>query len=119
MVSEPERCRPWIEGALAYSGGTHDFDDIAAGIETGRFQLWPAPDGCLVTEIINYPKKRVLNVFLAGGKMAQIIDMNDAVCAWGKAHGCDTITINGRPGWAKVAAPFGWKPIFTALEKDL
>ena len=31
-VDEMERCRDWIEAALEYSGGTHNFDDIKQGI---------------------------------------------------------------------------------------
>jgi len=29
QVNELERCRPWIEAALEYSGGTHEFEDVA------------------------------------------------------------------------------------------
>ena len=58
-----ERCRPWIEAALEYSGGTHTFEDISEGIQDGRMQLWPATRGCIVTEIVVYPRKKYLNVF--------------------------------------------------------
>ena len=36
VVNELERCRPWIEAALEYSGGTHSFEDIALGIKEAR-----------------------------------------------------------------------------------
>jgi hypothetical protein len=114
-----ERCRPWIEAALEYSGGTHLFEDIDAGIKSGRFQLWPAERGCLVTEILVFPRKKVLNVFLGGGDLEQLVDMHDAVAAWGVQQGCTSATINGRPGWKRVYASRGWKPIFTTLGKDL
>jgi hypothetical protein len=117
--SELTRCRPWIEAALGYSGGTHDFADVVDMIGTGQLQFWPAPKGCLVTEIITYPKKRVLNVFLGGGDMAQILDMQDAVTAWAKAQGCDATTIQGRPGWERVFAKYGWKRTHTVLSKDI
>jgi hypothetical protein len=41
-MTEMERCRPWIEDALEYSGGTHVFDDVVSGVTSGRMQLWPA-----------------------------------------------------------------------------
>ena len=53
------RCRKWIEDALEYSGGTHDFDDIVRGIYEQRMQLWPSEKGCIVTELVVYPKKKV------------------------------------------------------------
>ena len=28
LSDELERCRPWIEAALEYCGGTHEFEDI-------------------------------------------------------------------------------------------
>ena len=36
---EIARCRPWIEAALEYSGGTHDFIDVAEGLYKGTMQL--------------------------------------------------------------------------------
>ncbi len=51
---------------MEYSGGTHDFIDVAEGIYKGTMQLWPTPKGCIVTEIVVYPRKRMLNVFLGG-----------------------------------------------------
>jgi hypothetical protein len=76
-----EHCRPWIEDALAYSGGTHTFEDVERRILESHLQLWPAERGCAVTEIVIYPRKKVLHVFLAGGEMDQIIDIHRAAPA--------------------------------------
>lgn len=111
------RCRPWIEDALAYSGGTHTFADVVNGIVDGRMQFWPAPRGCAVTEIVVYPRKRVLHVFLAGGDMDQILDMINSAVEWGKGQGCAGMTIAGRHGWQRVLAKHGYKPVMTVLEK--
>ena len=113
-----EHCRQWIEDALEYSGGTHDFQDVADGILSGRMQLWPAEKGCAVTEIVLYPKKSVLHVFLAGGEMETIVNMIDSAVAWGKTQGCTSMTIAGRRGWERVLAKHGYKPVMTVLERD-
>ena len=118
-MTELERCKPWIYAALSYSGGTHNFTDIAQGIAEHRLQLWPAPNGCLVTEVLDYPRKRVLNVFLGGGDMAQLLDMADDVTAWAKAVGCTGLTIHGRKGWERVFARRGWKPLHICLSKGI
>lgn len=118
-MTELERCKPWIVAALEYSGGTHLFEDIAAGIASGHMQLWPAPDGCLVTEIVVFPRKKVLNVFLGGGKLRQLTDMHDDVAAWARAQGCEAATINGRPGWQRVYRSRGWQPLHMTLTKEL
>lgn len=114
-----ERCRKWIEDALAYSGGTHTFDDVAEGIASARMQLWPAPRGCAVTEIVVYPKKKVLHVFLAGGEMDQLFDMIDSAAAWGKQQGCSSITLSGRLGWQRAMKPLGWVPKSVVMEKEI
>lgn len=121
MISPAEellRCRPWIEDALEYSNGTHTFADVVAGIGSGRMQFWPAERGCAVTEIVVYPKKKVLHVFLSGGELDQILDGIDSVVAWGKGQGCASMTIAGRPGWQRVLAKHGYRPVSTVLEKE-
>ena len=113
------RCRPWIEAALSYSGGTHTFEDVAQGIAEGRMQLWDAPDGCCVTEIVEYPRKRVLNGFLAGGEMAQILDIIPSIEAWAKMQGCDGTELTGRRGWGRVFASHGYRETAVTLRKDM
>ncbi len=118
MDNEISRCRKWIEAALEYSGGTHDFEDIVAGLHRGVLQLWPTPKGCIVTEIVVYPKKKVLNVFLGGGELEQILDMHSDVIAWAKAQGCAALTMTGRFGWKKPLKAHGWKAQHASYVKE-
>ncbi|NBT31000.1 MAG: hypothetical protein EBT13_03595 [Rhodobacteraceae bacterium] len=113
------RCRPWIEAALEHSGGTHDFKDIVEGILAGRLQLWPAEDGCIVTEIVIYPKKTALHVFLGGGKLEQLLDMHSDVIEWAKAQGCSGVTITGRHGWKKPLESHGWSVMSQTYSKEI
>ena len=119
QVNELERCRPWIEAALEYSRGTHNFEDVAEGIIQGNMQLWPSPRGCIVTEIVVYPRKKVLNVFLGGGKLDQLLDMHNDVTAWAKSYGCEALTITGRFGWKKPLKAHGWKPLHASFQKEI
>jgi len=116
---ELERCRPWIEAALEYSGGTHDFGDIASAVMTGHMQLWPAPKGCMVTEIITYPKIKALHIFLAGGELRQLLQMEDSIASWAKSQNCGRITLNGRPGWKRVLEKRNAKVTHTFIAKDI
>jgi hypothetical protein len=119
QVNELERCRPWIEAALEYSGGTHSFEDVAKGIVEGNMQLWPSPRGCIVTEIVVYPRKKVLNVFLGGGELDQLLDMHNDVTAWAKSYGCKALTITGRFGWKKPLKAHGWEPLHASFQKEI
>ena len=118
-MTEMERCRPWIEAALEYSGGTHTFDDVVDGVTSGRMQLWPAPRGCATTEIVLYPRKKVLHVFLAGGDMDQILDMIDSAAAWGRTQDCTALTLAGRLGWQRVLDKHGFTPVLVTMERNI
>lgn len=113
------RCREWIEAALAYGGDTHDYEHVAYGILEGAMQLWPAEDGCLVTELLQYPKKKVLHIFLAGGRLQTLTDMHDDVIAWAKSQGCTALTLSGRKGWVRALESFDWEPTLTTLSKEI
>ena len=118
-MSDPfdiDKIRGWIADALAYSGGTHEVEDVLEGIRSGRMQLWPAKRGCAVTEIIEFPRKRVLHVFLAAGEMDQILDMLESAKEWGRQQGCTGFTIAGRKGWKRVLAKHGFVETMTLLE---
>jgi len=116
---ELERCKPWVEAALEYSGGTHDWIDVCEGIYKGTMQLWPAKDSCLVTELITYPRTKVCNVFLGGGTLDEIMGMHADVVAWAKAQGCSALTMTGRFGWKKPLAEYGWKPLHQSYVKEI
>jgi hypothetical protein len=118
-MTEMERCRPWIEDALEYSGGTHTFEDVAAGIASARMQLWPAPRGCAVTELVLYPQKKVLHVFLAGGDMDQLFEMIEDAAEWGRGQGCGSMTLAGRFGWQRAMKHLGWEPTMIVMGREI
>jgi hypothetical protein len=113
-----EHCRPWIEDALAYSGGTHTFEDVEQRILESHLQLWPAERGCAVTEIVIYPRKKVLHVFLGGRRNGSDYRHDRQRRAWSKTQGCTSMTIAGRHGWRRVLEKYGYKPVLTVLEKE-
>ena len=101
---------------MARSDGGYSFDDVAAEIATGRMQLWPAPDACAVTQIIGFPQKTFLHIFLAGGNMGRLKDMIESAAEWGRSQGCAAMTMTGRKGWARV---LDWRVTSITMEKEL
>jgi hypothetical protein len=104
------KCKPWIEQALKRSGNLNTWDEVCAGIRSGKMQLWPAERGCIVTEIVVYHDKNALHVFLAGGELDEILQMTESVKEWAKLQGCSFATFDGRFGWQKPLEKIGWKP---------
>lgn len=95
------RLQPHIEAALEYSQGTHTADDVLEQISTGELQLWPGQDSVVITQIITYPRKKVLHIFLAGGNQKELKEMDPYVVQWAKDQGCTALTFTGRLGWAR------------------
>lgn len=121
MVTYPElqRCREWIEAALIHSGDTHDFVHIVDGLIEGKFQFWANSECCVVTEVIDYPKKRVLHIFLAGGNLQAIRQLESKAVEWAKDIGCSAFTLTGRKGWEKALKNDGWEYAHTSMVKRI
>ena len=109
--------KQYIDGALVYSGGTHTFEDIVAGVDAGTLQFWPGAASAVVTEIIVAPQQKILHFFLAGGSLAELERMLPEIRAWGREQGCTRATLTGRKGWERTfLAREGWKPTLVVYE---
>jgi hypothetical protein len=114
-----ERWRGHIERALAHSGGTHIFEDVYESVMLGRMQLWENNDSMLITEIVVYPRKKTLHIFLASGTMDDVLDVLPSVEAWGRIQGCEAVTFAGRKGWLRVMTKRGYSSTLAVMEKGL
>lgn len=109
-----------IEMALQYCDGTHTLDDIARGIYNGQFTLWtPGGGSVIVTEVVVYPRRKVLNIFLGAGDMDDLINTLPALEDHARANGCDGLACSGRIGWARVLKEHGWGNSHMSVSKDL
>jgi hypothetical protein len=82
-------------------------------------QLWPAEKGCAVTELITFPRKKVMHIFLAGGELDQFFDMHESAIQWAKSQGCSAVTLSGRRGWTKAMSTKGWEEIYTTVGLEI
>jgi hypothetical protein len=86
-------------------------------LRANQAQLWQGDTAAAVLQLIRPPP--TLHIWLAGGSMAGLLEMRAGMEAWGRSQGCDYVTINGRRGWARVLAPFGYEPDGEELRKAL
>ena len=100
-VKEFRRCEQWLENALDYAHGTFDIQNVFEDVMNGNAQFWPGENSAVVTQIVNYPKKKVVHFFLAGGDIKELQDMEPGIIEWAKSQGCEAITLTGRPGWTR------------------
>lgn len=100
--------------------GTHTAEDIALGVEEGRFQLWPGEESAIVTELLRTPLRLTLHFFLAGGNLIELRAMMPGILAWGKAQGCTHASLIGRFGWLRsFVRDFGFTESAVMMEARL
>jgi len=117
---------PYIADALAYSAGEYRASDIREAVEAHRMQLWgvEGPEGiagAVVTQIINYPRKRILECVLLSGDEAKqwIAQAKDTLEAFARHRDCAMARLKGRPGWVRVMQQHGYQCRYWHLEKQL
>jgi hypothetical protein len=108
LIKHFQKCEKFIEPALEYDD-CHEMQDIADAIADGSMQLWPTPKGAMVTQVQDYPRKRVLHVWWAGGELNAILELIPHIENFAKEIGCGKITCTGRKGWERVFKQ--WKNI--------
>lgn len=96
-----------LQKVLDMQGNAYEISDVAAEIKAGRMQLFQNDHGCVITQVITLPRKKILNIFAVCGEMA-VTSLKDDLIAFGKAQGCDILFTEGRKGWARILPRFGW-----------
>ena len=116
-----------IANALARSNGYALADHILKWINEKKMQLWILWDpeaennkyyGVVVTEIIQRPLQKCLNIKIMTGRHREkwqnlIKHIEDF--AW--QQDCDLLELVARPGWKKILKPFGYRESHVLLEK--
>jgi len=114
-----------IADALARSNGYARAEHIKKEILDNKMQLWILWDsetkeyyGVCVTEIIQRPLQRCLNIKIMTGKHRekwQHLIKHVEEFAW--QNNCDLLELVARPGWKKVLKQYGYKESHVLLEK--
>lgn len=110
--------QPLIEKALKHSGGGWTFDDVVEAISILRYIFWVNQTSFAITETIDYPQYRILHVFLSGGVLEDIFDLEEQVAVYGRAIGCKKMTILGREGFTRLLPP-RWKQTHVFMSRDI
>jgi hypothetical protein len=120
-ADEIDRYRDYISAALEHASGTYTFEDVKQGVVEGRFQLWPAPNSVVITEIQEYPQARWLHLFIGAGNLPELQIMLPIIEAWGRSQGCTRISLTGRKGWERtfLTRDAGFTPTLVTYEKPL
>ncbi len=116
---------PLIEAALKHSEGEVIPEDLIKPIKIGKMQLWVAlSDGviaAMITEIVVYPRKRVLRVITIAGKdgygMSRWYGFLPLVEGFALNNNCSSLEAWTRKGMAKKLTD--WEHKYMVITKDL
>lgn len=112
------RFRPGLERALALVG-THTVEDLVQRVVDGKAQVWEEGEALIITEVLQYPQKRVLRFWAATGELEDCITLSRRILEWGKEQGCKLALLTGRRGWTKPLRTEGWTEKLAVLTKEL
>jgi hypothetical protein len=119
LLAQMDDRRDLIDAALAYTPGTHTYDQLVGMVLQGRLTFWPLERTFMLTEVHTFPNARHYHIFLAGGNMEKLVEMHPDVILLAKALGCDKLTLAGRPGWERALKAHGWNPYLVTLAKEI
>ena len=116
---------PLIDAALKYSEGEIISEDLVQPLKTEKMQLWVAmSDGviaAMITEIITYPRKRVLRVITIAGKdgrgMGRWYGFLPLIEGFALNNNCSSLEAWTRKGMAKKLKD--WEHKYMVITKDL
>lgn len=90
------------------------------GLIRGEYQFWPGERSAGVTEIVEYPRRKALIFWLAGGDLSDLMANIEPVArAWGEAQGC-TLFMGyavDRPGWSRALQRHGYTPSWRVFRR--
>lgn len=99
---------PHFQAALARGAGEYWLEDVLRFLSDGSWQAWGAfslDEGllaCAATEVVEYPRARILFLHMAGGREGGAVGaMWPLVREWGRSQGCRAMRFMGRKGWAR------------------
>jgi len=107
--------------ALHLAGDTHNLDDLQEQLEDGDAQWWQAPgtDSCIITELVVFPRRRVVRYWLAAGELAPVLELQPAIDDWARRQGATHAVLEGRRGWERLLPRWGWRARAIAMYKEL
>ena len=116
---ELKRCKKYLLPVFK-KFDTYNWEDVVENVRQGRWYLLTLPNSALLIEFLEYPRKRVLYVLAAGGKLDEILKTENDVISIAKAKGCSSIEVRGRLGFEKVAKKYtGWNKQYTVISREL
>lgn len=99
-------------------GDLYTIEDILERIKDGRMQSFARDETWAVTQINEYPRRKVLDLVFVVGDLDVLKPMEQDIIDFGRQQGCSLIMANGRMGWLREKFE-GWEAISCMFVKEI
>ena len=119
MTAQPYHAK--LARGLERLGGLYTLNDILTAIAEGRMQSFVEGNSWAVTQVVSFPRAKVLEVFAAIGDLDDLRILHDRILDFAAEEGIGVIRAYGRKGWLPDASRRGWKvkARFFVYQKDM
>ena len=116
----------YIADALKHGIGEYLPEDIKTACKEQRMQLWIKYEedkvkGAFVTQILDYPRVKVLLVLLLGGNefIKWRDEVDEVLQRFGKENNCKFVEFFGRKGWGNRLKDINYKEQVRMFSKEI
>ena len=104
--------------ARSIARGDAPLAEVLADLSTAHAQLWIAHEGDdIAMAMLTQCGERVCHIWHLGGREpSRWLHLIEDLKARAKERGFHTITLEGRRGWQRLLAPYGFRPVADLLE---
>lgn len=119
LMDRLDTFRPLIEEGMRHGTYTHSFDDLVKMVVERKIHPKFWDDAFALIAIHEYPQARHFHIFLAGGSLRTLMAAKDELIQNARDANCNRMTVNGRPGWARVLRAMGAEHKYTMLAMEV
>ncbi len=98
-----------LERVLDRMGGLYTLHDILAKIAEGRMQSFMQGDSWMITQVMDFPRRRVLEIVALVGDVDECLAMHERLLDYANEIGATVIQAYGRKGWLRPGKARGWR----------
>jgi len=107
-----------VEEMLLKFGDLYSFEDILECIAAGKMQSFALMDSWAVTQICEFPKRRVLDIVFVVGDIPTLELLESDIIGFARQQNISLLSANGRKGFIREAFD-GWTMVSATFIKDL
>lgn len=105
-----------VRRALRIAGDTHSMDDLIGALKRGEMQAHYNDRAIIITEIVQAPRRRYVNLFIVAGDMDAVDELTPKVASWAQEAGCEFARAQVRLGFEGPLKARGWEKTQLLME---